>query len=308
MAAHPAFKVHVTGALGFIGKAVVQALAASGHAVTSSDLKAGEGVRALDLRDRAAVCALMREAAPDVVVHAGAISGAMLAADDPALMFDVNVTGTLNVAEAMRQTGCRRLIFVSSNAVYADTPTRDPLDESGLLGAGDAYGASKIAGEAVLRAYAASSLHVIALRVSSVFGLGRTTPYLISEALDAVAAGQPVVVTDDRSNMRQFVHVSDVVRAVERAVLLERPGFTPINISGGTYLSEESIVRRLLGRGADAANLQVVADKGRNDDGRVGPLSIARAAELLGYVPEVEIGAALRELGTPIVSGSSPTS
>jgi UDP-glucuronate 4-epimerase len=301
-------RVHVTGASGFIGRAVVARLRAAGHAVSASDVAGAAGVLPLDLRDRAAVVAMMRDVVPDIVVHAGAISGAMLATGDPALMFDVNVAGTLNVAEAMRQAGVGRLVFLSSNAVYAEAPTRAPVAEEAPLGAGDAYGASKLAAEAILRAYAAShGIATIALRISSVFGAGRVTPYLISQTLEAVRTGAAIEATDTRSNMRQFVHVSDAARAVCLAVAAVTEGFTPVNITGGTYLSEEQVVRLLL---VDMPSpvLSVIADRGRDDDGRVGPLDLSRAAALLGYAPSIDLAEALAALARPIVRAGTPTS
>jgi nucleoside-diphosphate-sugar epimerase len=299
-------RVHVTGAGGFIGRAVVARLREAGHAVTGSDLSGGEGVTALDLRDRAAVASLMRALVPDVVVHGGAISGAMLATGDPALMFDVNVAGTLNVAEAMRQAGVGRLVFLSSNAVYAAAPTRAPVDEEAPVGPGDAYGASKLAAEAILRAYATShGMATIALRISSVFGPGRVTSYLVSQTLEAVRAGATLEVTDTRSNMRQFVHVADAARAVCLAAAAVTAGFTPVNITGGTYLSEEEIVRLLLAEGPPP-RLSVIADRGRDDDGRVGPLDISRAAALLGYAPSVDLAEALADLARPVLPADAP--
>jgi UDP-glucuronate 4-epimerase len=294
-------RIHVTGASGFIGRVMTARLREDGHEVTGSDLKDGPDVLPLDLRDRVAVVALMRELAPDVVVHGGAISGAMLATGDPALMFDVSISGTLNIAEAMRQSGLARLVFLSSNAVYADAATRDPVDEDAPVGAGDAYGASKLAAESILRAYAMTNgIATIALRISSVFGPRRDTPYLISQTLEAARARRPIEITDARSNMRQFVHVSDAARAICLAVAAVRSGFTPVNITGGTYLSEEQIVRTLLADFPSPA-ISVIVDPSRNDDGRVGPLDISRAAELLGYTPSVDIAAALAELAQPVV-------
>ncbi|MFM9859448.1 NAD(P)-dependent oxidoreductase [Pseudoxanthobacter sp. M-2] len=301
-------RVHVTGASGFIGRAVVARLREAGHDVTGSDLAAAHGVLPLDLRDRAAVVAMIRDLAPDIVVHGGAISGAMLATGDPALMFDINVAGTLNVAEAMRQARVARLVFLSPNAVYAEAPTRAPVGEEAPLGAGDAYGASKLAAEAILRAYAAShGIATIALRISSVFGAGRVTPYLISQTLDAARTGAAIEVTDTRSNMRQFVHVSDAARAVCLAVATTTVGFTPVNINGGTYLSEEQVVRLLLAE-MPSPVLSVIADRGRDDDGCVGPLDISRAAALLGYAPSVDIAEALAALAQPAVTAGAPTS
>lgn len=306
--AAPRSHVHVTGANGFIGREVAARLRAAGHEVSGSDRTAGAEVAALDLRDREAVIAHIAALGADIVMHAGAISGTMLAQDDPALMFDVNVTGTLNLAEAMRRAGIGRLVFLSSNAVYAPAPTRDPVDETAPLGASDPYGASKLAAEAVLRAYAGShGIAVTALRISSVFGAGRVTPYLISQTLEAVRAGRPLTVTDARSNMRQFVHVSDACDAVCRAVETELPGFTAINVTGGTFLSEEDVVRMLV-KGFPEARIEVIGDRGRDDDGRVGPLDIARARALLGYEPAVDIASALAEIAGPMVAGSAPAS
>lgn len=289
-------RIHLTGADGFIGRALRAQLAQAGHEVSGSDLHQADGVAAIDLRDRSAIVAHLAAHTPDIVIHAGAISGAMLAQGDPALMFDVNVGGTLNVAEAMRRAGIRRMVFLSSNAIYAPAPTRAPVSENAPLGAGDPYGASKLAAESLLRAYAETcGIAVTALRISSVFGAGRVTPYLMSQALAEVAAGRTLTVTDTHSNMRQFVHVSDVCDAVCRAVDAGLSGFTPINVTGGTYLSEEKVVRLLLRERPDAL-LHVIADRGRDDDGRVGPLDISRAADLLGYRPAVDLAAALAEI------------
>lgn len=214
----------------------------------------------------------------------------MLAQDDPALVFDVNVSGTLNVAEAMRVARLRRMVFLSSNAVYAPAPTRAPVREDAPLAAGDPYGASKLAAESILRADADTcGIAVTTLRISSVFGAGRLTPYLISKVLADAAARKLLTVTDTRSNMRQFVHVSDACEAVCRAVEAGLSGFTPINVTGGTYLSEEQVVRLLLRERPDVP-LHVIADRGRDDGGRVGPLDISRAAEMLGYRPAVDLG------------------
>ncbi len=304
---HSTSRIHLTGANGFIGRALMAGLRAAGHEVTGSDLSPGPDAVPLDLRDRAGVAARLEAERPDLVVHGGAISGAMLATGDPALMFDVNVAGTLNVAEAMRRSGVSRLVFLSSNAVYAPAATRDPVGEDAPLGAADAYGASKLAAESVLRAYAEShGIATLALRISSVFGPGRVTPYLVSHALEAARRGAPIEVTDRRSNMRQFVHVRDVVRAVCLAVEAVRPGFTPVNITGGTYLSEEEVVRRLLAEVGVPA-LTVIASRGRHDDGEVGPLDLSRAAALLGYRPSVDLAAALAELArAPVAATTGP--
>lgn len=280
-------RIFLTGAAGFVGRHLAARLASDGHDVVATDLAADPvaGVLALDLRDRAAVIASVAAVRPDVVVHAGAISGPMLARDDPALMFDVNVAGTLSVMEAMRRAGAPRLVHFSSNAVYRDRADRQPVDEDGAIGKAEPYGASKVAAEQVVAAYAAAGgLDAWMLRISSIYGPGRTSPYLIAALIAAGRAGGAVTLADERGAMRQFVAVEDVVDAVAAAVATPAGGCVAVNITGGDYRSEAeigAIVRTLL----PALRLDIVSGGGEAGDGVIGPLALGRAAQRLGYRP-----------------------
>lgn len=291
-------KVVLTGAAGFVGRHVCPALRAAGHGVLGTDLPGAmtDPTFALDLRDRTAVIDALGRWRPDLVIHAGAISGAMLAQDDPALMFDANVNGTLSVLEAMRRAGIPRLIHLSSNAVYRSRPDREPVDEDAALGSDEPYGASKVAAEALVAAYAAAAgIDAWVLRISSIYGPGRQTPYLIAALTDAARSGQVLQVTDSRSNMRQFVHIDDVVSAVVAALGLPAQGCVALNLTGGDYLSELAIAL-LVQRHRPGLRFEVVADKGEHGDGRKGPLTLARAEARLGWRPTVPIERGLADL------------
>lgn len=291
-------RIVLTGAGGFVGRHLVPRLERDGHHVIGTDLAADPAGHwaALDLTDRTAVIAAIGAAAPDLVVHAGAISGPMLARGDPALMFDVNVAGTVSVVEAMRRAGVRRLVHFSSNAVYRDRPDRDPVPEAATLGRTDPYGASKVAAEAVVGCYAeAARIDAWMLRISSIYGLGRVSPTILSALIAAGRSGGTVTVTDERSNMRQFVAVDDVVEAVAAAARVPAGGCVPVNVTGGEYLSEAAIagfVRRHL----PDLRFDVVADRGESGDGELGPLDLTRAADRLGYRPSVRIEDGLARL------------
>jgi len=287
--------VVVTGASGFVGGHLVASLQAAGFETIATDVIAASG-RALDLRDRAAVVAAFTAWRPVVVVHGGAISGAMLARDDPTLMFDVNMNGTLSVLEAMRSAGVGRLVHLSSNAVYRDRPHREPVGEESSLGSNELYGASKLAAEAVVSAYAATAgIDAWMLRISSIYGPGRRTPHLISTLIDAARTGAVPHVTDSTSNLRQFVHISDVVAAVMAAVRRPAQACTAVNITGGEYLPEQTIAE-IVRRHRPELRFAVVPDKGEHGDGRKGPLDIGRAAALLGWRPRVLIERGLADL------------
>jgi nucleoside-diphosphate-sugar epimerase len=290
-------KVALTGAAGFVGRHVFRALQAAGHEVQGTDLPGvcADLMLALDLRDRPAVIGTLDRGRPDLVIHAGAISGAMLALDDPALMFDVNVNGTLSVLEAMRRVGVPRLIHLSSNAVYRSRDDREPVDEEAALG-DEPYGASKVAAEALVVAYAATAgIDVWMLRISSIYGSGRQTPYLISALAQASRSGEVMQVTDSRSNMRQFVHIEDVVTAIMATLQRPAQGCVALNLTGGDYLSEQAIALLVQVHRPDL-RFEVVADKGEHGDGRKGPLNLARAAARLDWRPMVPIESGLAGL------------
>lgn len=288
-------RIAITGGAGFIGKPLVARLQAEGHQVAASDIRAGDGVVALDLRDRAGVHAWITEAKPDVVVASGGISGPMVAPDDPELVIDANVGGTLNILEGMRRAGIRRLVYISSIAVYAARGDTSLVPEDAALAAIDPYSASKVAGEALVAGYCARfGLDATTLRISTVYGPGRTVPYIIGKLIASANGGTPVEVSGQRANMRQYVHVDDAVEAIGLAIQTPIAGQTPINITGGSYVSEVEVaetIKRLLPRARYVARPDL--DGG---DGDFGPLDLTRAETLLGYRPRVSLEAGLARL------------
>ena len=188
----------VTGGTGFIGTHLVERLAAEGTNVIaldnfkrSSAEKLAETARHSgrvrlvegDVRDYAELTAAM--AGCEVVFHLAAQSNVMGAVDDPDYSITTNVLGTYNVLRAAAAVGARRLVFTSSREVYGD-PKQLPVAEDHPLLAKNAYGASKVAGEAYCRSFAASHrLDIAVLRLANVYGAGdsgRVIPLWISAA------------------------------------------------------------------------------------------------------------------------------
>jgi nucleoside-diphosphate-sugar epimerase len=284
----------VTGAAGLIGGRLVSRLAAEGVDVIATDRRGAEappGARwaTVDLMDGPALTALVRETQVRAVVHAGAISGPMVAAGDPHQVMAVNVGGALNIAEASLRAGVDRLVALSSAGVYGAQATLDPVREDAPLNATDTCGASKIAGETVLRAYRHDhGLPAIALRPSSVYGPGRTTACFIRDMIDHARLGEPLVLARAGVCRRQFVHVDDVVAAILGALRAPRLDDFAFNVGGGTWLSEQEVV-------AAAApvlpGLRIASSDGaaRCLDGHMGPLDMARAGAAFGFSPSVPL-------------------
>ena len=284
----------VTGAAGLVGEAVAQRLIALGRAVVATDLAAPARPLdcpfvAADLREPGVIAAMLAEHGVRLVVHAGAISGSMVAPNDPYRVMMVNVTGTIHVAEACRLAGVERLVALSSIGVYGDQADLSPVREDAPRVASDVYSCSKIAMESVLHGYREKfALPVTMLRISSIYGPGRRTPCFIRSLLDAALDGRPVVVSDDTEHRRQFVHIDDVAEAVRLALDVPRESLAHevYNITGGLWLTEAEVVARVAGVVPELrARVGPVPPLGL--DGRTGPLAIDRARGDLGYAPRV---------------------
>jgi UDP-glucuronate 4-epimerase len=284
----------VTGAAGLIGGRLVSRLVADGVAVIATDQRAvetppGAHWATVNLLDGPALGALMREAKVGAIVHAGAISGPMVAAGDPHQVMSVNVGGALNIAEAALCTGVERLIALSSAGVYGAQATLDLVPEDAPLSATDIYGASKIAAETVLRAYRHDhSLPAIVLRPSSVYGPGRTTACFIRDIIDHARRGDPLALAPEGACRRQFVHVDDVVAAILGALNAPRFDHFAFNVSGGTWLSEQEIAARAAPV-LPGLRIASIAAPARCLDGEMGPLDTARAQAAFGFSPSIPL-------------------
>ena len=142
-----------------------------------------------DLADAHRLHDAMRRHRVKRVLHLGAASGPMVMSDNPAGLFALNVGGTVNVFEAARQAEAERVVFLSSNAAYGPDDGA-PIAEKHPLLASEPYGASKVAGEAVMRAYRwRFGLDVVALRVGVGYGPRRTSSRLRPSPSRTLAAG-----------------------------------------------------------------------------------------------------------------------
>jgi UDP-glucuronate 4-epimerase len=283
-------KICVTGAAGLVGAAVLRRLVADGQTLIATDMREANvphGVRfeAADLTNKAAMAALLRSHAVDTVIHCGAISGPMVAADDPHLVAEVNVGGTLNLAEAARKAGVTRFLALSSTSVYGVQATLNPVTEDTPLNSTDIYGTSKIAMEAILRAYRCDlGMPTIVLRIASVYGPRRTTDCFIRDLIQSAAAGTAISLFDEGGFRRQFIHIDDVTRGIVQSISAACWNDFAYNIGGGEWLTERELAA-LAARILPRLQVAAVPAPTRCIDGYMGPLDFSRASAAFGYAP-----------------------
>ena len=287
--------VLVTGSGGLIGRRVAERLHEAGADVLGVDLRPGGGPFPSVVGD-AADLALMRRLVEgrSNVVHSGAVSGPMLMLDNPHGIAQANLGGAMAVFEACRQARVRRLVWLSSIAVYGDQPTLDPIPEAAALNPQSFYGHTKAAGEVLLHGYVSRyGLNAVALRLSSVFGVRRQTACGLRWVIEAGLNGRPATVAAEGTSFRQYLHVDDAAEAVLLALSASTLPQLFYNVTGGTYLTEAALAAMLQEL---VPGLVTVPGPPAWNEGHLGPLLMDAARRDLEYTPKVSLRDGLTEL------------
>lgn len=247
----------ITGAGGLIGRRLLQRLSQEGRRAVGIDLAprpGQEAVIACDITDSHRLYALARRYALTDIIHCGAVSGPMVMKDNPYGIINANVIGTANILELARVTGVRRLVFCSSTSAYGVTDTGDtPIREQSVLRPVSVYGASKVAGEQLLTAYRQQhGQDNVAIRLSWVYGPGRTTDCFIRTLIEAVLRQQPLDWPWGADFYRQYIYVDDAASALLAALDAPRCPRMVYNATGNSFLTLAQVaetVQETLGRG-----------------------------------------------------------
>ena len=228
-------RILVTGAAGFIGSHVCDSLLGAGHDVVGlDDLSRGKLENLTDARssDRFSfeqfdvtdpgLAELVKRVGPDVICHLAAQIDVRISVADPQLDLRLNVAGTVNLLEAARQHGVRKVVFTSSGGSIYGTPATLPVDETAPVRPESQYAAGKAAGELYLNVYSALyGLAWTSLALGNVYG-PRQDPHgeagVVAIFGTRLLSGQPTKIFGDGTSTRDYVHVADVADAFRRAV------------------------------------------------------------------------------------------
>lgn len=289
----------VTGGAGFIGSHLVEALTGRGNPVrVFDDFSTGlrENLASIrpepeiiegDLADPAAV--MRAVSGVKVVFHIGAVASVQRSVEDPAFSHRVCATGTVNVLDAARRAGVRRVIYAASSSAYG-IPVGEVQTEEDPPRPQSPYAAAKLAGEGYAQAFAASyGLETVSLRFFNIFGPRQRadSPYsgVIAIFAAAMGAGRPPTVHGDGQQTRDFTYVANVVQALLQASQVPGVSGKTYNIGTGrrvSILDLVSVLNRLLG-----TNLAAQHAPPRSGDVRHSCADIRRARAELGYEPAI---------------------
>ncbi len=292
-------RIIVTGGSGFLGKHLCRTLLEKGYQVKNIDLRPNDEVNTVigDIRDAELMKREIKDA--EVVFHLAALIEAGESVKFPQQFVDTNISGSINVLEAMRLNGVKTLIFSSSAAVYGE-PIRTPIEEDDRTIPINPYGMTKLGMESLLSSYVESyGLTGIALRYFNLYGPGEAhepETHAIPRFVKQMYLDQEVTVWGQGEHKRDFIHIRDVVAAHLNALDLadrEPNKYHYFNLSAEKPNSVAEVIQ-MLEKVMDKTAL-VKNFPNRPGDPLVLVASAAKAHKILGWEAKIPFEEGLRE-------------
>jgi len=299
--------VLVTGGAGFIGSHIVERLLKDGHTVRVLDDFSTGRKENLPPHSKLSISRgnvgdyhTVAEVMPDVdwVFHEAAVASVPKSVEDPLGTQRSNYQGTLNVLEAARKHGAKRLVFAASAAAYGDDPEL-PKREEMLPKPLSPYAVDKLASEYACHMYhRLYGLETVCLRYFNVFGPRQdpSSPYsgVISIFVDRLLAGRQPVIYGDGEQTRDFVYVADVVEANMKAIQVKLTTPQLFNVATGRPTSLNTLLKTL----CDIRGITFAPDYGeeRSGDIKHSVAAIEKIRSGLNWEPRVALEEGLRKL------------
>lgn len=298
----------VTGAAGFIGSHLCEALLARGEQVVGVDNLDPFYDEALkrrnlsilgeyspfrfvheDIRDAPAMALVFAETKPHVVVHLAAKAGVRPSIADPIGYADTNVRATSIVLEHARRVGVERMVVASSSSVYGNAPNVPFREDDHAIMPISPYAATKRAAEMICHAHAhLTGMPTACLRFFTVYGPRQRPDLAISKFLRMIAAGEAIPVFGDGSSSRDYTYINDIVVGILAAIeRIPAHGFRVWNLGSDSPIRLDALIDAI----AQVVGREAVIDRQAMQAGDVERTwsDLTRSRAELGYAPSMAL-------------------
>jgi UDP-glucuronate 4-epimerase len=299
-------KVLVTGGAGFIGSHTSERLLKDGHGVAILDcfndyynpaikraniraISADVQVFEDDIRNADAVDRVMREAAPDAVIHLAARAGVRPSIEAPELYIDTNIKGTFYLLEAARKCGVRRFVSASSSSVYG-VNTKIPFHEDDpILQTISPYAMTKMATEQICSNYAQLyNIRTVSLRFFTVYGPRQRPDLAISKFTRSIEDGKPIDKYGAGHTKRDYTYISDIVDGIMGALAFEgQPLASIYNLGGSQTVSLNDMISTIERAVGKTALINAMPEQ--PGDVPLTSADVSKATRDLGFKPTTHI-------------------
>ena len=293
----------VTGGAGFVGSNLVKLLVEEGHKITVIDnLHKGKKdnlasvinkieFQKIDIRDYESIRKILKNI--DGVFHQAALTVVQDSFSRPEEYFDINVRGTENIFKLANENKFK-VVYASSSSVYGhklETPITEDAEKKPI----NPYGKTKLEAEYLVEKYSKLNTKIIGLRYFNIFGKGQTLEYagVITKFLDRIRIGKAPIIFGKGSQIRDFIHVSDVAKANLMAMNSNNSNLI-INIGTGNTISILELAKMML----NAAGLKIepIFTETHEGDIEKSHADISQAKKHFNWNPQTELQNWLTEI------------
>jgi GDP-4-dehydro-6-deoxy-D-mannose reductase len=294
-------RVLVTGATGFVGGHLLDALRVAGNEpIAFGGPNDAPPAVALDILDVDAVRRSVEEAAPQAIVHLAGQAFVPQSVADPLGTLAINATGTANILEAARAVRARVLVVSSAEVYGIQLPERMPLDEAALVRPANAYGASKLAAETYALAWQRSyGVDALVARPFNHIGPGQDVRFVVAsfarQLADIAAGGPPIMYVGNLEAQRDFLDVRDVAAAYVRLIANGRAGEV-YNICSGRTVAIREVLRQLITIARVPVEIRDDPDRMRSSDLPILSGNASKLRTETGWEPRISLATSLRDI------------
>lgn len=304
--------VLITGAAGFIGSNLSEKMLQNGYRVIGidnfddfydpdikrraigwlqhSDFTLYEG----DIRDKDFLDDVFTANRPDLVVHLAARAGVRPSIEQPMLYYDVNVTGTLLLLEAMKKAGVKDMLFASSSSVYGNNKKVPFSETDNVDNPISPYAATKKAGELLCYTYHhLYDFNIFCLRFFTVYGPGQRPEMAIQKFGRKIMANEPISIFGDGTTRRDYTYIDDITDGI-KACVGKLKGFEVLNLGNSQTISLIDLVKSIEHTLDKKAIIKW--EPMQPGDVEITYADISKARNLIGFNPEFPVKDGLKQM------------
>ena len=298
----------VIGAAGFVGNYLIDEMFNSSMECYATKLPHEKfdnehaEVYDLDIMKKDDIVSLLFEVRPDYIFHLAAQSSVGLAWKNPGLTVDVNIKGSLNLMDAVRELFYKpKVLLIGSGEEYGHIrPGETPITEFNLLRPGNIYAATKACQNMIGNIYAkAYDLDLMMVRAFNHIGPGQAPMFVVSDFCKQVAEAEkglrePVMKVGNLAAKRDFTDVRDVVRAYVKLIDTGVPGET-YNVGSGNAMAIQDILNMIVSMSSCEIKVEIDPNKLRPVDVPIIEADITKLNQLTGWKPEIPLEQTIQE-------------
>lgn len=259
-------------------------------------------VRDLDILNYEEVKYLIKEVRPDYIFHLAAQSSVALSWENPGLTVDVNIKGSLNVLNSIKELDYKpHILLIGSGEEYGIVKESEvPISENNVLRPGNLYAATKACQNMIGNIYAkAYDLHVMMVRAFNHIGPNQTPKFAVPDFCKQIAEiesgiREPIIYVGNLAARRDFTDVRDVVKAYVLLIQYGMPGEV-YNVGSGHAVSIREILEKIMSLSSVSVSIIVDPDKIRPLDVPIIEADISKLEECTGWKPQIALETTLKD-------------